>query len=56
MLLTEGGHLAHMEIAGQAITPMNKVTFYFVIAVLVMCDVVQGRYQRKLMRRAKKLG
>lgn len=49
MLLTEGGHLAHMEIAGQEITPMNKMTFYFVIAVLVMCDVVQGRYQRKLM-------
>lgn len=49
MLLTEGGHLAHMEIAGQPITPMNKMTFYFVIAVLVMCDVVQSRYQRKLM-------
>jgi predicted tellurium resistance membrane protein TerC len=49
MLLTEGGHLAHMEIGGQAITAMNKTTFYFVIAVLVMCDVVQSRYQRKLM-------
>jgi predicted tellurium resistance membrane protein TerC len=52
MLLTEGGHLAHMEIAGQPITPMNKMTFYFVIAVLVMCDVVQSRYQRKLMAQA----
>ncbi|HIA46805.1 MAG TPA: tellurium resistance protein TerC [Candidatus Hydrogenedentes bacterium] len=49
MLLTEGGHLAHMEIAGQSITPMNKMTFYFVISVLVLCDVVQSRYQRKLM-------
>lgn len=49
MLLTEGGHLAHLKIAGSEITPMNKMTFYFVIAVLVCCDVVQGRYQRKLM-------
>ncbi len=49
MLLTEGGHKAHMVIAGSEITAMNKMTFYFVIAVLVLCDVVQGRYQRKLM-------
>jgi predicted tellurium resistance membrane protein TerC len=49
MLLTEGGHLAHLKIAGNPIESMNKTTFYFVIAVLVLCDVVQGRYQRKLM-------
>ena len=54
MLLTEGGHLAHMKIAGQEITAMNKMTFYFVIAVLVLCDVVQGRYQRKLMAERKR--
>lgn len=49
MLLTEGGHLAHLKIAGNPIEVMNKTTFYFIIAVLVLCDVVQGRYQRKLM-------
>ncbi len=49
MLLTEGGHLAHLEIMGQPITPMTKTTFYFVIVVLVLCDIVQTRYQRKLM-------
>lgn len=54
MLLTEGGHLAHMKIAGQEITAMNTMTFYFVIAVLVLCDVVQGRYQRKLMAEKKR--
>jgi len=27
---------------------MAKSTFYFVIAVLVIIDVVQGRYQKKL--------
>ncbi len=48
MLLTEGGHLAHMKWFGHEIVPMSKATFYFVIAVLVLVDVVQSRYQRKL--------
>jgi predicted tellurium resistance membrane protein TerC len=50
MLVTEGGHLAHLVLFGNAITPMTKTTFYFVLAVLVMTDVVQGRYRRKLQR------
>ena len=29
---------------------MTKTTFYFVLTVLVLVDVVQGRYQRKLIR------
>jgi predicted tellurium resistance membrane protein TerC len=49
MLLTEGGHLAHIKLFGNEITPMNKTTFYFVIAVLVIVDIVQGRYQKKLL-------
>ena len=49
MLVTEGGHLAHLKLFGNEITPMNKTTFYFVIAVLVVVDVVQGRYQKKLL-------
>jgi predicted tellurium resistance membrane protein TerC len=49
MLLSEGGHLAHLELFGNAIMPMTKTTFYFVITVLVLCDVVQTRYKRKLM-------
>lgn len=49
MLLTEGGHLAHLELFGNEITPMSKTTFYFVIVVLVIVDIVQGRYQKKLM-------
>jgi hypothetical protein len=36
---------------------MTKTTFYFVIGVLLLTDVVQGRYQKKLtqekMRKAK---
>lgn len=50
MLVTEGGHLAHLKFFGAAITPMTKTTFYFVIGVLVLTDVVQGRYQKKLLR------
>jgi len=49
MLLTEGGHLAHLTIFDSPITPMTKTTFYFVIVVLVLTDVVQSRYRKKLM-------
>lgn len=50
MLLSEGGHLAHMKLFGNEITPMTKTTFYFVIFVLVIVDIVQSRYQKKLNR------
>jgi len=53
MLLTEGGHLAHLELFGNEITPMNKTTFYFILFILVVIDVVQGRYQKKLSRASK---
>ncbi len=49
MLLSEGGHLAHLKIAGNEIVPMTKTTFYFVIATLVLTDIVQSRYRKKLM-------
>ncbi|TDY11800.1 TerC family protein [Meridianimaribacter flavus] len=49
MLVTEGGHLAHIKLFGNEIVPMSKTTFYFVLAVLVIVDVVQGRYQKKLL-------
>ena len=50
MLLTEGAHLAHLHLGGNPITPMTKTTFYFVIGVLVLTDIVQGRYQKKILR------
>ncbi len=49
MLLTEGAHLSHLHLAGNEITPMTKTTFYFVIGVLVLTDIVQGRYKKKLL-------
>jgi len=49
MLLSEGGHLAHLKLFGSEITPLNKTTFYFILVILVVVDIVQGRYQRNLM-------
>ena len=54
MLLTEAGHLAHLKIFGEVIVPMSKTTFYFIISVLVLIDVVQGRYQKKNNESARK--
>ncbi len=48
MLLTEGAHLAHLKFFGNEIQAMTKTTFYFVIATLLLTDIVQGRYQKKL--------
>lgn len=50
MLLSEGGHLAHMKLFGNEITQMSKTTFYFILFVLVVCDIVQTQYQKKLNR------
>ena len=49
MLVSEGGHLSHLSFFGYEVTPMSKATFYFVLGVLVLVDVVQGRYQKKLL-------
>jgi predicted tellurium resistance membrane protein TerC len=49
MLISEGGHLAHIVVFDTEIHPMSKATFYFVIGILVVTDIVQGRYQKKLL-------
>ena len=49
MLLSEGGELAHFEFFGNPIHAMSKTTFYFVIGVLIFTDIVQSRYQRKIL-------
>ena len=51
MLLTEGAHLAHLKVFSHPILPMSKATFYFVIFVVVLVDVVQTRYATNLMKR-----
>ena len=52
MLLSEGGHLAGLVLFGGEVHAMSKATFYFVISVLVLVDLVQSRYQKKLQREA----
>ncbi|MCA9193741.1 MAG: hypothetical protein KDB03_18340 [Planctomycetales bacterium] len=49
MLLGEGGHLAELSFFGHRVEPMAKSTFYFVLIILVIVDVVQSRYQKKLL-------
>ncbi|MEM9864309.1 MAG: tellurium resistance protein TerC, partial [Myxococcota bacterium] len=50
VLIGEGGHESHLKLAGYAVEPMSKATFYFSIAVLVIVDVLQSSYQKKLAR------
>lgn len=54
MLVSEGGHLAKVELFGAHVTPMSKSTFYFVLIVLIIVDVVQSRYQKKLLAESAK--
>ncbi|QIG52001.1 tellurium resistance protein TerC [Nordella sp. HKS 07] len=49
MLMSEGGHLAHLAFFGYPIEPMAKSTFYFVVIALVIVDIIQGRYQKRLL-------
>ncbi|MFK7900764.1 MAG: TerC family protein [Cyclobacteriaceae bacterium] len=51
MLITEGGHLGHLSFFGNDITPMSKTTFYFIIGILVIVDLVQGKYQKNLLKK-----
>ncbi len=48
LLVTEGGHLAHISLFGFAVEPMSKTTFYFVLAVIIITDVVQSRFRNKI--------
>jgi len=51
LLISEGGHLAHLKLFGYPVEPMQKTTFYFVIFIMVAIDVVQSRYRKKLLAR-----
>lgn len=56
LLISEGAHQAHLELFDHAIHAMSKSTFYFVIAVLVAVDLVQTRYQKRLLAANGKKG
>ena len=54
MLLSDGGHMAHLHLFGYAVTPMSKATFYFIIGIMILIDIVQSRYQKKLLLSSKR--
>ncbi|MEZ5812018.1 MAG: tellurium resistance protein TerC [Rhizobiaceae bacterium] len=49
MLMSDGGHIAHLAFFGYDVRPMTKSTFYFVLVTMVLVEIVQTRYQRKLL-------
>ncbi|MFT5915718.1 MAG: putative tellurium resistance membrane protein TerC [Flammeovirgaceae bacterium] len=51
MLLTEGAHIGHLELFGNEITAMSKTTFYFVISILIITDIVQSIYGKNLAKK-----
>lgn len=48
VLLGEGGHAANLSLFGYHVEPLAKSTFYFSVAVLVIVDVIQAKYRKKL--------
>ncbi len=58
LLVSEGGHLAHLSFFGYEIEALSKSTFYLVIGVLVITDIIQTSYQKRLwaMREKELLG
>ena len=53
LLMSEGGHYAHLILFGYPIEALPKATFYFSVAVMVVLDIVQGRYHKKLLAEKK---
>ncbi len=48
LLVTEGAHLAHLKLFSFPIDAMSKSSFYLVVGVLVITDVLSNRYQKRL--------
>ena len=47
----DGNHETYIKFFGHhEIKPMSKATFYFVISILVLVDIVQSRYQKNLLK------
>ena len=55
LLVSDGGYLAGLKLFGNDVLPMAKSTFYFVLFVMVAVDLVQGRYQKKLMHQRARI-
>ncbi|GJM03743.1 MAG: hypothetical protein DHS20C08_22440 [Rhodomicrobium sp.] len=49
LLVSEGGELAKLSFFGYEVHAMAKSTFYFVLAVLIVVEVIQSQYKKRLM-------
>ncbi len=49
LLVSEGGHLAHIKLMDTPVEAMSKSTFYFVLIIVIAVDVVQSQYQKRLL-------
>lgn len=49
LLVSEGGELAKLSFFGYEVHAMAKSTFYFVLAVLIIVEIVQSQYNKRLM-------
>ena len=48
LLVTEGAHLAHLTLFGFPVEAMSKSSFYLVVGVLVITDIISTSYQKRL--------
>lgn len=48
LLVSEGAHLAHLKLFGFEIDAMSKPTFYLIVFVLVITDIISTQYQKRL--------
>ena len=48
LLVTEGAHLAHLKLFTFPIDAMSKSSFYLVVGVLVITDIISTKYQKRL--------
>jgi predicted tellurium resistance membrane protein TerC len=54
LLVSEGAHLAHLTLFGYELEAMSKSTFYFVVFILVISDIVQSTYQKRILARKER--
>ena len=48
LLVTEGAHLAHLKLFGYELQAMSKSSFYLVVGVLIVTDIISNSYQNRL--------
>ena len=48
LLVSEGAHLAHLKLFSFPVEAMSKSSFYLVVGVLVITDIISTTYQKRL--------